>query len=540
MHDAAGRGSGPGQATISSHARRLMRMALGGAVALVAGYHVALHVATVPLAEPMGSWETGYAVIARLWPAQYQVANYPLGHDGYGPGYAAFVQPFSWIGLDVYVAHRVANFAALLGACGLLAWWLHRRGARALALAASVAIVYALNAGSYSVQARPDFLALLAIVGVMLLGEQLARGDVPRVVPPALALGAVTLIGVLTKAYAGVIWIIVIGFGVVFGRRRRALATAAISGVIIAGGVALFSCFNPLYWPQVFHGQVVQATRSFSWLLHQTADFALLTAGLILIAGMALWEWGRGSIRVRGSPDFNRAYWAWLLVLSSGVFLALVGWHEGAYLTYGLHWMLVPLAVIAALEFGRGGTAKTLASEVALLANLAVLMATAPAFPPSDPEWDELRRDILAAPGRVAVDYLMEPIAREKPGVHLLDTGRLGYALQEPFLIRQESAAVIAARKKVRAFVASEVAELFGENPVPVLYLDCLVRPAADASGRSALVPRNGLPYLGGENLAAYEPVRLYRIHPYYFATNLPRSLAGRPTTTIVKFVRRR
>src|SRR5688572_14755917 len=154
---------------------RLFSVALWVATAVVGGYHLGLQITTIGLETPMGFWETTYVARANAWPDQYQWSHYLDGHDGYGPGYPAFVRPLLWTGLDVYVAHRLANLIAIVGACALVWRLLRHQGCETGTAMALMTIFYALNAGSYSVQARPDFLVLLAITAMLALGNAAAR-----------------------------------------------------------------------------------------------------------------------------------------------------------------------------------------------------------------------------------------------------------------------------------------------------------------------------------------------------------------------------
>jgi len=246
-------------------------------VLLVGGYHFGIEWKALGLTEPMGSWETGYASIARAWPNQYQWDHWIDGHDGYGPGYPTLVQFFLRAGLDVYVAHRLVNLIAILLACGLVARMLRQTGSPGRITAAVTILFYALNAGSYSIQARPDFLVLLEITAMFALGHAAARGTVQTGWRFGVVLGGVALAACLTKAYSAFTWAAVLAYLAVFVNWRGALAAAATSGAILAGGIAIFSAYNPLYLLEVFRAQLVQASPNLAWLLHQAADFLILT-----------------------------------------------------------------------------------------------------------------------------------------------------------------------------------------------------------------------------------------------------------------------
>lgn len=518
-------------------------------VLLVGGYHFGIEWKALWLTEPMGSWETVYASIARAWPNQYQWDHWIDGHDGYGPGYPTLVQFFLRAGLDVYVAHRLVNLIAILLACGLVARMLRQAGSSGRITAAVTILFYALNAGSYSIQARPDFLVLLEMTAMFALGHAAARGTVQTGWRFGVVLGGVALAAFLTKAYSAFTWAAVLAYLAVFVNRRGALTAAATSGSILAGGITIFAAYNPLYVLEVFRGQLVQASPNLAWLLHQAGDFSILTCGVIaaIVWPFAQQRWegwrtaGTESKLPPAPPAAGRKFWRWQTGLAAAGLLAGPGWHTGAYLTYFLHLLLVPVLMLVGPPPPKAAPLGRRWLDLALAANLAVLIAVAPGWPRADASWAELRQDILREPGRVAVDYLMEPIAREKSGLLVVSTGQTGYVLKEPFRMSGNSATVTRARAAATEFIDAQARSLFGDDPVDTLYLDCLVdlRPGSGQQ-RFGVMPRNELPYFTGAEMNRYAATKVYHVTPYYFATNAPRQEAGLARTTIVKFVRRK
>ena len=84
--------------------------------------------------------------------------------------------PFLLVFSDVYVAHRVANLVCIVAACGFLAGLLRFNRCRGPVTASVVGIVFAMNAGSYSIQSRPDFLVLLEVIVLLGAGQLAAMG----------------------------------------------------------------------------------------------------------------------------------------------------------------------------------------------------------------------------------------------------------------------------------------------------------------------------------------------------------------------------
>jgi len=523
---------------------KLLKASIFAGAALLFLYHFAMESATLRLGEPLGYAEVVYRAIAGVWPHQYQPGHFVSTQDNYGPGFSTFCRPFIATGLDPYVAARVANLAALAGAVGILAGILRANRVSWVTTCAVASIFFALNAGSSSIQARPDFLATLLIMATLAAGQPRFLG---RLSPPAagILLGALGLAGFLTKPYCLLAWGAAATFPFVTpaSERRlgRALATACISALVIALGVSAYAGANPYFLTETVMFHIAHRDPSFGVLVVQSRDFAGLACGLVAVVGIALFRapGGPGEAAWPSSP--GRRYWTWVLALGVVAMAAGLGWHRGAYLTYYYHLILPGLAVAAAFA---SETLPPVVSEIALVANFAVLMALAPQFPRPDPDWDEMARDLAAQPGPVAVDYMLEPLVRGRTDARVAGNGINRFAIDEPDLIGGNSATIAMARREVRDYVGAEES-LIRKGPDPrAIYMDCILFPARAGDPRIppngfAAVPRNDHPLLlDGYDMSRYVPVHVFVIHPFYGSQNSPRQDAGKWILTIVKFIR--
>ena len=510
---------------------KLAAAVLWAAAAVVLGYHLVLECSVIGLPEPMGMAETIYASIARSWPHEYQWGYYVAGHDYYGPGYPTVVHAFQALVAGIYPAFRTANLVSLLAACGVLTAMLRIARCPVAPAAAVVAIVFSINAGSYSIQARPDFLVLLEIAGMLALGQLAVRGRIGPWVLGA-ALGLLALAGYLTKPYAVFAWGAALSYLALFVDLRRGLLAGAVSGAILAAGIGLYARFNPYYLLETFSANFMYSTPEGPWLVHQLIDFSTLACGLI---AMAVFGYARASGRRAG----DAGYWAWVTGLSLAVLLAGPGWHIGAYLTYFIHLSLLPMAMLAVTVCYPAASARPpWPATLLLLANLAVLLYLAPALPRPDPEWARLRADVLAQHGPVVVDSILEPLSRERPDTALGDTGIVKYALEES--VRMGTGT----EPRRRAVQESEAlrtawAQALRARPPAALYLDYIAVPNPQAPGGQLHVLRNGLPWFSGSNLSGYTVAGTFHLRPYYCATNERRQYAGTWETLIIKLVPR-
>lgn len=277
------------------------------------------------------------------------------GFDPCGPGYPAFVRPFLRAVRNPYVAHRVANLAALAAACALLGLVLRANRCPAAVAAGLVTVFYALQAGSYSIQARPDFLVAAEILVLLALGQPAVRA---RFHPAIFALlfGGAALAAYLTKPYTLLASAVVILHGLWCGPRRPAVRTAVVAGGILAGGVAAFARANPYYLFEAFLSHLAKPENDGAWFLHQWRDFALLAFAVVVLGAIpvarevrpfcarlphALW---------RPQPaEAATGYWSLAAAAGFAALLGPPGWRIGAYLTYHFHLLLPPLLVLAGL-----------------------------------------------------------------------------------------------------------------------------------------------------------------------------------------------
>lgn len=503
--------------------------------AMTAGYHLFVHAQTIPLREPMGMWETNYVSIAQHWPDQYQEGNFVLGHDNYGPGYPFFCRAFIPLFADIYVAHRVANLVALLAACGVLWWILRANRCPAVITAVVTAGFYALQEGSYSVQARPDFLVATGMLVLFALGQPSVQS---RRSAPGLGvlLGIAALAAYLTKPYAAFAWGVGPAYLLFSGQWRRALVVGGVSGAILAGGIALYATRHPYYFFETFTAHLAHTDPDFNWLLSQVRDFGVLTCGALVIAlagAVRLW---RRDNPAPESDNPNHRYWGFVALTATAVLVAGPGWHLGAYLTYFFNLLLPGLLVFAALECTRRAPQLPW-RELLLAANLAVLVALAPPPPAPDPGWDELTADVLKQPGRVVVDFILEPVMRQRTDVMTLGMGTTAFALAEPLAVKKESPVVLRARQEAEAY-EKELKRGISAGGLPsALYVEySRVRNAQDPT-RWDMMPRGGLAYLLADIASRYTVARVFKIHPYQFATNLPRQESANRETQVFKLV---
>jgi hypothetical protein len=523
---------------------KLLKAAVvAGACALFL-YHLALVAATLRLGEPMGYPEVVYRGIAEVWPHQYQPGHFVDAQDNYGPGYSTFCRPFLALGLDPYVAARVANLSALLGATGILLGILRVNRVSWVTASGVASIFFALNAGSSSIQARPDFLASLLIMAVLALGRPAFLRRKGAVAAGA-SLGLMGLAAFLTKPYCLLAWGAAASFPFIAAKSERdpgrAAVVAGVGAGVIGIGVAAFSWANPYFLVETVLFHFVHRDPGLDVFLLQARDFCILGFGLVAGVAAPLFAGPGAASGVARPEEPERRYWAWALALGAGAMALGLGWHRGAYLTYYYHLVLPALAVVAAFAFEALPLPFT---GIALIANGALLMALAPAFPGPDRDWDALSRDVAGQPGPVAVDYMLEPLVHGRSDARVAGNGINRFAIDLPDLIGGNSATIGAARQEVADFVANEWA-LIAKGPDPeAIYMDCYLFPGKAGDPRVppngyVAVPRNDHPLLlNGYDMSRYAPVRLFVIHPFYGSQNSPRQDAGKWILTIVKFAR--
>jgi hypothetical protein len=172
------------------------------------------------------------------------------------------------------------------------------------------------------------------------------------------------------------------------------------------------------------------------------------------------------------------------------------------------------------------------------MGNLAVLLVLAPQAPKPDPGWEALSRDVLQQQGHVVVDFIMEPLARQRPDTALLGDGLTAFALLEPTLIKPPTAISTRALEETQAYEATVKHEIFDHGQPEAVYLEVLFQ--AGTPGKPAnQIPRGGLAYLLS-GLGEYRTAGIFTIHPYQLSTNTERQFTGvRWESHVVKLVRK-
>lgn len=523
---------------------RLLKAAVVACAAVLFAYHFAMEAATLRLAEPMGYPEVVYRGIADVWPHQYQHGHFVSTQDNYGPGFSTFCRPFIATGMDPYVAARAANLAALAGAALILALVLRSDRIPWVTAGSVTSIFFALNAGSSSLQARPDFLATLLIMAVLAAGRPASMSRMGAF-PGGMLLGVLGLAAFLTKPYCLLAWGAAATFPLVArGSDRdpgRAAAFCLAGSAVIGLGVWAYAGANPYFLTETVMFHFAHRDPGLDVLTLQARDFSILACGLLasIAASLALGSGGPGGAAWPNNSE--RRYWSWVLALGAAAMAAGLGWHRGAYLTYYYHLILPALAVVAAYALESIPPA---AAAIALVANSALLMALAPRFPGPDPDWDSLAADVAAQRGPVVIDYMLEPLARGRGNVRVAGNGITRFAIDEPKLIGGDSAAIRAAGREVADYVENERA-LIRKGPDPdAIYMDCFLFPGRPGDTRVPphgylAIPRNDHPLLlNGYDMGRYAPTRIFVIHPFYGSQNSPRQDAGKWILTIVKFTR--
>lgn len=378
----------------------------------VTSYYALLHYRVLQIDHPITQDEPGYVELT--------AAGNPYTHDGvmaagnvYGPGYPLWARPFTALFTNPYVAHRWASSCALFALLGLLAWVLRREGVGGIETATAVAIAYVLNVSSHSLSASADLLGAALFFAALAVGR--------RSTWPAL-LGAIALTALagLTKPYFAFAGVIVGSHLLLFGPPRKALAFVAVSAVLAGATWAVLQAVAPFYFLSTFLYHRTVAARSLTTLLGQSAEFALLAVGVVVLALLALpkrrtvaLSWQRPVL----SPAVD--LWDWAALLSTAVLLGSLGWHPGNRLVYYFHLLLAPLVVVALRRI----PAWPRAGRLLLGANLVVLGFLTPPLPGND-NWAALAANVAAVHGPVLADPLLEPFARSQPGVRLLMHGQ--------------------------------------------------------------------------------------------------------------------
>ncbi len=395
-----------------------LRFGLVLVMVMVAAYYGALHWAVLRISHPITQDEPGFVEITAGMNA-YAGDNLKTCGNVYGPGYAVFARPFTVLMANPYLAHRWANTVALGLTLGLLGWQLRREGVGLIETVGGLVIVYALNVSSHSLAASADLLAAALCFGALVAGR---RGTWPAL---ALCL-LLSVLGGLTKLYAVFGWLVVASHLVFFAPRAKAFAFVGVSALGAVLCVTLLSRFAPGYFLSTFVVHWAATTPSFAVLRNQTAEFVLLTCGLV---ALALWCRPRRRIfslaagRALISPAID--LWEWAALWAAALLLGKLGWHAGNYLVYYYHLLLIPLVIVASRRIEQWPRA----GRGLLIANLLVLGWQLPPLPGND-HWASLELNVTQVNGPVLAEPFFEPFAASHPNIELFEHGQTASILQ--------------------------------------------------------------------------------------------------------------
>jgi hypothetical protein len=356
--------------------------------------------------------------------------NYPHGeflftgwvHGGgerLWPVYPAFARWFIPFFESDYVALRCANTSALVLTLSLLAWVLRRERAGGLVTAGIVMVVYALNVSSHSVAASADFLAAFFCFAALVAG---GRGTWPML----LLCIFLSALGLGTKLYAAFGWGVMASHLLLFGPRRKGWIFIGVS--LAAGLIGVWAVQHrmPYYFLSTFAVHSVTSASSFSVLCRQTLDFSLLTIGLLALGvGTRVFRVSRSAAPKGPQPRITVDFWDWAAVCGAVALVGRLGWHEGNYLVYFYHLLLLPLAVIA----GRRAVALPKIAPALLGLNLLVVGYRLPPLPGSS-NWDQVERLAAETPSAILADPFFEPLRARRPNIELFERGHAATILQ--------------------------------------------------------------------------------------------------------------
>lgn len=182
----------------------------------------------------------------------------------------------------------------------------------------------------------------------------------------------------------------------------------------------------PCYFLSTFLLHQLASVRQLHWLLGQTAEFALLAGGLIVLALTARPQNRRLTLSSR-QPLLIPAVdlWSWSALLAALLLLGSLSWHPGNYLVYYFHLLLGPLVIVALRRLPTWPRA----GRALLAANLLVLGYFIPS-PPGDDHWAVLAASVGTVRGPILADPLLEPFTRSSANVELVSHGQTASILQ--------------------------------------------------------------------------------------------------------------
>jgi hypothetical protein len=139
------------------------------------------------------------------------------------------------------------------------------------------------------------------------------------------------------------------------------------------------------------------------------------------------------------------------------------------------------------------------------------------------------------------VDFLLEPLSRERPETWVAGTGNNWIAGDQLNHVHASLDVVATAHAEADSYVARCVADIAHGKLPDCIYLDSYpVATDSTGDGKSVRwIPRNRSPLIDAFDLTLYRQIGVFQIHPYYGSATMPRSDAGKLVAYIVKYARK-
>lgn len=277
----------------------------------------------------------------------YIFENHPLAFNNYSIAYSTVVLPFALIFGNTLHIHRIVTFIFILLSTSLGFWVVYKRGKNLSTALACSAFIMVGFIGRGGIGSAPTTMGTFLFLASLFIPFLRSFDKVGIFVSMVLA-----LLALHTKAYFVLSLGIVLSYTFLFISKKRALTYFSVFLTLFLISFAAIRLAFPLYFIDVFRGNVSNTFRTFEHLAEQLRWLSIYFAPILLITFLAIWknpthsltkEKLKFDISVLDVPFITSSfdYHLYAFILCLVTFVVVLGSHVGNYLSYAYE-LVVP------------------------------------------------------------------------------------------------------------------------------------------------------------------------------------------------------
>lgn len=277
----------------------------------------------------------------------YIFENHPLAFNNYSIAYSTAVLPFALIFGNTLHIHRLVTFVFILLSTALGFWVVYKRGQNVATALICSAFIMTGFIGRGGIGSAPTTMGTFLFLAAIFIPSWRSFDKVGMLISTVLA-----LLALHTKAYFVLSLGVVLSYVFLFVSKKKALAYFAIFFVLFLISFAAIRLIYPLYFIDVFRGNVSNTFRTLEHLKEQLMWLSIYFAPILLLSISIFKKRPLQNLSALktsfnlssfDSPFIENAfdYLLYAFIFCFTAFVVILGSHVGNYLSYAYE-LVVP------------------------------------------------------------------------------------------------------------------------------------------------------------------------------------------------------